>query len=184
MAAPSSLWGKKIPAQHLQVAGAQGKEKGQLLASPSCSGGPQSSGWDKTRRGTHWPRLPQSRQEVCGAGPKCARADGVAPRWPSSSPRPGSPRRPPTPPALPDHRQFRQNSRSFLNSRCRLHGRPYGLTQGFTNSTVSMQSGKWWAAGPAWLAAAPHMRVATCVRVSVRVSTRTPLPACFPLASS
>lgn len=68
-------------------------------------------------------------------------------RRPSSSPAPGSPRRPPTHPALPNH-QFRQNSRSFLNSRCRLHGRPYGLTQGFANSTVSMQSGKWWGGWP------------------------------------
>lgn len=55
---------------------------------------------------------------------------------------------PPTPPALPNHRRFRQNSGSFLYSRCRLHGRPYGLTQGFTNSTVSMQSGKWWGGWP------------------------------------
>lgn len=78
----------------------------------------------------------------------------VLTEWPQGghplplTPTPGSQWRSPTHPALPNHCQFRQNSRSFLNSRCRLHGRPYELTQGFTNSTVSMQSGKWWGGWP------------------------------------
>ncbi|CAD7685550.1 unnamed protein product [Nyctereutes procyonoides] len=97
----------------------------------------------------------------CGchrAGRKCAEQV----RSPSSSPAPGSRRRPPTHPALPNH-QFRQNSRSFLNSRCRLHGRPYGLTQGFTNSTVSMQSGKWWGGWPSLAGcSAAHACVHVC----------------------
>lgn len=151
LAAPNSPQGEKVPAQHLRKSlEHRGGRKGRPLASPGHFGGPHSSGWDGTRRETHWLRLPQSWQEVCGAGPKRVRADWAAPRWPSSSPppAPGSQRRSPTHPALPNHRQFRQNSRSFLNSRCRLHGRPYELTQGFTNSTVSMQSGKWWGGWP------------------------------------
>lgn len=75
------------------------------------------------------------------------------------APAPGSQWSPPTHPALPNHCQFWQNGRSFLNSRCRLHGRPYGLTQGFTNSTVSMQSGKWWGS---WLGLA-GCSARTCV---------------------
>lgn len=64
-------------------------------------------------RETHGPGLPQ---EVWGRS-KRARADKGGPRRPTSPVTAGS----------------GKNSRSFLNSRCRLHGRPYGLTQGFTN---------------------------------------------------
>lgn len=128
--------------------GGGGGEKGQPLARPSPSGSPPLFWLGQSKDGGH---------TGCGchrAGRKCAEQvpsvrvlTWAAQRWPSLSPAPGSQRRPPTHPALPNH-QFRQNSRSFLNSRCRLHGRPYGLTQGFTNSTVSMQSGKWWGGWP------------------------------------
>lgn len=61
---------------------------------------------------------------MCGWGPASP---------PSSLPAPAEP-----PP--PHAHQSRHNSRSVLNSRCGLHARPYGVTQG-SLATVSMQSG-------------------------------------------
>lgn len=110
-----------------------------------CSGGPHSAGGDGTRTGTHQlAGASMELTEVCRAGPKRACAD-KAPQGdhPPPTPRPGSgPSGDPQPPALSHHRQLQQHSRSSLDSRCRLHGRPHGVTQGLTNSTVSMQSGE------------------------------------------
>lgn len=78
-----------------KVAVAQGREKGQPLASPSRSSSSHSSGWDRPRRGTHW----LSCQEVCRAGPKHAGAESSSkvavffppPRGPGGGPKPTQP---------------------------------------------------------------------------------------------
>lgn len=120
--------------------GHRGGREGARGQPPSAAPAGRVGTGNKDRE-THGPGLPQ---EVCGAGPKRARADKGGPRRPPSSPPhprppPGVPAeaRRPTPPQptqpSPVTAGSGKNSRSFLNSRCRLHGRPYGLTQGFTN---------------------------------------------------
>lgn len=97
------------------------------------------------------------------------------------TPTPGSPWSPPTHPALPNHCQFSQNSRSFLNSRCRLHGRPYGVSSRGSLILLSPCSRKWWAAGPAWLATAPAHACSHVCTCECTCLYRTPSPPAFPL---
>lgn len=100
---PYALFQKKVSAQCLQksLEHTQDRKKEGPLAIPSCSSDPHSSIWNRARRGTHWLRLPQRWQEVCGAGPKHTRADGAAPRWPSSCPGPRLPVEASNPPSPP-----------------------------------------------------------------------------------
>lgn len=80
LATPCSLPDKGANTVSSEVTEAQARKKEGPLAAPVIPTLLAGTG----QRGTHWLRLPQSWQEVYGAGPKRMRADGAAPRWPSS----------------------------------------------------------------------------------------------------